>query len=145
MGAQSVFLTSLMILLIFNGVMIFVPGSGATIPTVASIITTVVAMVAILVAGSITVFGSGIDTQIYRYVFALAVILGLCFSVTIQYSSNPVDTFTVGVGLISNILNPFLFGGGYWLVNVLGLLISGILSLIFLVSGLIIVVGPAGD
>jgi hypothetical protein len=148
MGAQSIFLTSAIILLVFNGIMIMIPSSGATAPTIASIIATVVGMVAVLVAGSITVFGSGIDTRVYRYIFALSVIIGLCFSITIQWSDDPADVLTVGVGLISNILNPFLFTGGYfgsYWINMIGLAIGSLISFIFLISGLILVVGPSGD
>ena len=148
MTAQTTFATCLTILLLINGIMFFagnpsygnIAGLSYVSFDLVSILVTLGVVVGLFILASINVFGSGLDAGVLKYVFGLAVLIGVMFQVTFTYSTY---TFDLGLGLLSNILYPYLNPTSTNLFTDIGLIISSIFGMITLGSGIIMIAGSA--
>jgi hypothetical protein len=151
MVATKVFLTTLAILTIINVAVSFLPiGYGATFLVLdetffVNLVATFATMVALMIVGSVTVMGSGLDTGVYKYVLGFVVMLGLFFSITIDpwilgNQLFPPAGLTLGVGLISNILSDLWAIGMVDLFSTAAITLFSVISLIAIGSGIMMMV-----
>lgn len=146
MNPTSTFTTCFIILLLLNGIMFFagnpaygnIAGLSYVTFDLVSLVITMGAIIAIMILATINFFGSGIDAGVLRYAYGLVILIGLMFQVTFDLGGDDID---FGLGLLQNILYPYMNPVSTNLFTDLGLIISSIFGMITLGSGLIMVGG----
>jgi hypothetical protein len=103
-----------------------------------SVVLTMGAIIAIMILATINFFGSGIDAGVLRYAYGLVILIGIMFQVTFDLGGDDID---LGLGLLQNILYPYMNPVSTNLFTDLGLIISSIFGMITLGSGLIMIGG----
>ena len=131
MKAQSIFLTTFTIILLFASFK-FMMGEEDIFTTIIGGITgLIISAVVTVVIGSINVLGSGLSSSGVKILFGVATILNLLFQ--LQIANLP-----IGIGLANILLNSFNPNAG--ILAFFGWLISFILTFTALVSGLIMLI-----
>jgi hypothetical protein len=130
-GASSIFMSCMLILLIFNAFYIMTYPASIIRITIGAIVGF---LAAILAVGGLAIFGGlFISGAAVKIVFGAASILNILFQINLGYN------LPVGMGLASNILSLFpsseFLGIGYIVVT--------FISLIAFVSGLMVIAGGA--
>jgi len=125
---ESIFISSLLIILLFNGFIIVANPSASSVLNLnyQSLIVTGLSM---LITGGITSIVLG--DSIIRLMFSVMMIMGIMFQVNVL-------GYNVGFGLMSSMLNVIINDGSFMMW--LGYLTVTILSITTFISGILIVV-----
>ena len=127
MSAQTIFFTCLAIVLLFN--VFYITSNPEMVWNIAlgGIIQFVATIIATTILGSINILGSGLSDEGVKVVFGVGAILNILFQINI-------GNVPVGMGLVMNLFD--LFGTEFYGI---GYMITSILGLMLLVSGLVMV------
>ena len=133
MKAQAVFISSILVLSLFNFIYVSSTPEKINNMSLGAITGSMVLIISIAVIGGFTLFGSGLSSASVKIIFGVGALLNILFKIDIS-------GFPIGLGLMNNIFEVFTCGD----LLGLGLFIATIFSIITLVSGLIIIIGGAG-
>lgn len=129
MNAQEVFISCLMILMLFNIFYIFSDPEiswNLTLDVLTGFISGVIANAVIT---GVSILGSGLNSSSTKIIFGVGSILNLLFQIKIA-------NIPIGLGLATNLFG--LFGTEFF---GLGLILISVLALITIVSGLMTILG----
>lgn len=129
MDATEIFISVMIILLIFNVYYVFSFPESTWNLTVGAITGFLAVILTIGIISGIQVLGSGLSESSIKILFGVGSLLNVLFQINI-------GGFPIGLGLVSNVLSVFgmeFFG--------LGMILTSILGILAFVSGLIIVTG----
>ncbi|MEM1793324.1 MAG: hypothetical protein QW794_03995 [Thermosphaera sp.] len=136
MKAQSVFLTCMFVLFVFN-VFVWLAGLGDVVKDIiGGIIGLLIAAVIGIVLAGINILGSGLTGTSVRMLFGIATLIFILFQI-------PIPGFPIGLGLANNLFMTFASAGG--LIGVFGFIISFVLCTLALLSGIIMLVSTGGS
>jgi len=130
MNPSSLFIFSMLVMLMFNVVYGFASPTTTFTLIVGAVTGFIATIILVGVVSGIQILGSGLNSASIKILFGVGTILNLLFQVSIA-------GFPVGLGLATTMINAFnsseLFG--------LGFLITTILCVMTLASGLMVVIG----
>ena len=133
MKAGSIFLSIMLVLIIFNFMYIQTMPDKVNMVVLGGIMGLVSSVLAIGVVGGIQILGSGLNGESIKIMFGVGTLLNVLFQINI-------GGFPLGLGLINNLSGAFstgdLWGLGYFLASSIGI--------VGLISGLMIILG-SGD
>ncbi|MEM1793275.1 MAG: hypothetical protein QXE92_03445 [Thermofilaceae archaeon] len=136
MKAQSIFLSCVFVLLLMN-VYLWLSGSSNFVQDiVGGVIGLVVAAATGAVIGGLNILGSGLTSASVKILFGLIALGLLLFQI-------PIPGFPIGLGLASNVISIFISAmiSSGDVFALFGFVISLLMSLMALVSGMIVIVG----
>lgn len=135
MAEKEIFLTVMSIFLVFNIIYIQINPTATNTMVIGGILGTLGAIimtaVGIAILSGIKVLGSGVSDISVKIIFSFLVIMNILFR--LDY-----DTFSIGMGLATNMMSTFSVG--HDLLN-FGVLLSSGLAIVAFISGMMIVVG----
>lgn len=135
MNASSVFIFSVLTLILFNVAYGFANPDYVFDVLVSGVLGFVLVVLAVVSVASLQVLGSGINDAGVKIVFGVGSLINLLFRISLTFFGFPVGE--VGIGLASTLLTVFdasdFMGLGY--------ITATAFSLIVIVSGLIIITG----
>lgn len=130
--ATDIFLSGILILLLFNVAYILIIPSALWNITTGAITGFLLTLVAIATVSGISILGSGLNSASIKILFGFGSIISILYSVEIA-------GLRLGMGLATNVLASFSSSGGG--LETFGFLFVSILSLMILISGLIMIQG----
>lgn len=136
--AMGVFLSVIMVLVIFNIGYYAIYPETVELLGVSVILTFATAGLAIGVISGVEVLGSGISDTAQRIIFIVVILLNLLFQIDIPIGEG--IEIPLGLGLLSHVLEVFVLNDAY----MIGYAVTTILGILALVTGLQMAVG-AGE
>ena len=130
MKAGSIFLSIMLVLIIFNFMYIQTLPDKTNMIVLGAIMGLVSSVLVIGVVGGIQILGTGLNGESIKIMFGVGTLLNILFQINI-------GGFPIGLGLINNLLNTFV-GGDLW---GLGYLLATSIAIMALLSGLMIILG----
>jgi len=129
MNAQEMFISVMIILLIFNIYYTFTFTEAVWSLTIGALTGFIATILAVGIISGVQVLGSGLTGESIKILFGCGALLNVLFQINIF-------GFPLGMGLVTNVLSVF---GSEFLA--LGIIITSVLGMIAFVSGLIIITG----
>jgi len=129
MNAQEMFISVMIILLIFNIYYTFTFTEAVWSLTIGALTGFIAVILAVGIISGVQVLGSGLTGESIKIMFGCGALLNILFQINIF-------GFPLGMGLVTNVLSVF---GSEFLA--LGIIITSVLGMIAFVSGLIIITG----
>jgi hypothetical protein len=133
--ASSVFLSGMLILLLFNWVYVQTLAIPINTIVLGAITGFLASIISVAILSGIQVLGTGLDSASIKILFGVGSLLNILFQVNIA-------GFPIGLGLMNNMMDAFSFApdsGTFGLS--LGFFISTVLTIMILVSGVMIIQG----
>ena len=129
MNAQEMFISVMIILLIFNIYYTFTFTEAVWTLTIGALTGFIATILAVGIISGVQVLGSGLTGESIKILFGCGALLNVLFQINIF-------GFPLGMGLVTNVLSVF---GSEFLA--LGIIITSVLRMIAFISGLIIITG----
>ena len=129
MNAQEMFISVMIILLIFNIYYTFTFTEAVWSLTIGALTGFIAVILAVGIISGVQVLGSGLTGESIKIMFGCGALLNILFQINIF-------GFPLGMGLVTNVLSVF---GSEFLA--LGIIITSVLGMIAFVSGLIVITG----
>lgn len=136
MVAGSIFLSGMLILLIFNWMYIQTTTLVNTI-ILSSLVSLLAGIILLGVITGITVFGTGLDSASIKILFGAGALMNILFQIPLGVN------WGIGLGLINNMVNAFSIEGSGFGIGI-GYFLSGSISIMIFISGIMLIQG-SGD
>lgn len=127
--ASSIFLTTFLILLMFNFGYFFISPDSIEFMILGFFTGLLIVILALGVITGVQILGSGLSTQTQKILFGSGFLVNCLFQIDIV-------GFPIGLGLANNVINAF----GTEMMGI-GLMIASIISILALISGVMIFTG----
>jgi hypothetical protein len=133
--ASSVFLSGMLILLLFNWVYVQTLAIPINTIVLGAITGFLASIISVAILSGIQVLGTGLDSASIKILFGVGSLLNILFQVNIA-------GFPIGLGLMNNMMDAFSFASDSGTFGLsLGFFISTVLTIMILVSGVMIIQG----
>jgi hypothetical protein len=134
MKTQAIFMSGIIVLLLFNMVYVVSEPDALWTLTVGAVTGFIASVLAVGVISGINILGSGLSGISVKILFGVATILNMLYQVEIA-------GFPLGMGLASNLTA--IFTSGDSLLQFFGYLVATVFSIVMLITGVMFVQGGA--
>jgi hypothetical protein len=134
MRTQAIFMSGIIVLLLFNMVYVVSEPDALWTLTVGAVTGFIASVLAVGVISGINILGSGLSGISVKILFGVATILNMLYQVEIA-------GFPLGMGLASNLTA--IFTSGDSLLQFLSYLVATVFSIVMLITGVMFVQGGA--